>query len=122
MSAQSIPKLATLKPRFRIVCGKRIALGPGKVEVLAALIETGSLIKAARQLGMSYMRAWLLIKEMNKSFRKPIAIAERGGKTGGGMTVTDTGREALALYREMESAALTSTAVPWKRLQKLIQT
>ena len=70
---------------------------------------------------MSYMRAWLLIKEMNKSFRKPIANAERGGKTGGGMTVTDTGREALALYREMESTALTATASSWKRLQKLLE-
>jgi molybdate transport system regulatory protein len=114
-------KLPTLKPRFRVVCGKHIALGPGKVELLAALTETGSLIKAARQLGMSYMRAWLLIKEMNTCFREPIAVSERGGKTGGGMKVTTAGRQALALYRELESAALASTTNPWKRLQKLLR-
>ena len=110
-----------LKPRFRVVCGKNIALGPGKVELLALLLETGSLNEAARRLGMSYMRAWTLVQTMNQCFREPVAVAERGGKTGGGMAVTRTGRQALALYQEMESAALASTAASWRSLQKLLR-
>jgi len=116
----SIPR-PVLKPRLRITCGKKIAFGPGKMELLAALVETGSLQAAARRLDMSYMRAWTLVQTMNECFCRPVVVAERGGKTGGGMQVTDTGHRALALYREMESAALKSTAGPWQRLQKLLR-
>ncbi|MDB6020739.1 MAG: LysR family transcriptional regulator [Pedosphaera sp.] len=110
-----------LKPRLRVVCGENIALGPGKVELLALLLETNSLNEAARRLDMSYMRAWKLVKMMNACFREPVAIAVRGGKTGGGMKITETGRRALALYQEMETTALHSTTAPWRRLQKLLR-
>ena len=119
--AEPSPKAPRLKPRFRIVCGKHIALGPGKVELLAALVETGSLNEAARRLDMSYMRAWTLAKTMNECFREPVLVAERGGRTGGGMKVTETGRRALALYQEMEATALASTGPAWRRLQKLLR-
>src|SRR6478736_6394106 len=98
-----------LKPRFRIVCGDEIALGPGKMELLEALIETGSLNEAARRLDMSYMRAWKLVKTMNECFREPVVVAKRGGKSGGGMKVTETGHRALALYQEIETIALKSS-------------
>lgn len=110
-----------LKPRFRVVCGEEIALGPGKVELLALLLETESLNEAARRLDMSYMRAWKLVKTMNACFREPVAVATRGGKTGGGMQVTETGRRALALYQEMESTTLRSIAPQWRRLQQLLR-
>jgi molybdate transport system regulatory protein len=112
---------AQLKPRFRVVCGKEIAIGPGKMELLAALVETRSLTDAARRLGMSYMRAWTLIHTMNHHFREPVVAAERGGKRGGGTTVTQTGHRVLELYRHMESAALKSAADPWRQLQELLR-
>ncbi len=121
MASQSYAKTPALKPRFRIVCRDNIALGPGKVELLALLLETGSLNEAARRLGMSYMRAWTLIKTMNACFRDPLVVAERGGKRGGGMKVTETGRCALALYQEIETTALKSAANSWRRLQKLLR-
>ncbi|HEX4645605.1 MAG TPA: LysR family transcriptional regulator [Verrucomicrobiae bacterium] len=120
MAGKSSVKTHLLKPRLRVVCGKTIALGPGKAELLALVLKTGSLKEAARRLNMSYMRAWTLVKMMNKCFRKPVVVAERGGKSGGGMKVTKTGRRALALYREMESAALKSSASSWRRLQQLL--
>src|SRR5690349_18426367 len=95
-----------LKPRLRVTCGDDIALGPGKMELLALLVETGSLKEAARRMDMSYMRAWTLIKTMEKCFREPVVVAERGGKSGGGMKVTPAGRLALALYQEMEAKAV----------------
>lgn len=110
-----------MKPRFRVTCGKDIALGPGKVELLSLLVETGSLTEAARRMNMSYMRAWKLIKTMEKCFRKPIVLAERGGNSGGGMKVTPTGRRALAIYREIEANTFNSIAAPWQRLQKLLR-
>jgi molybdate transport system regulatory protein len=121
MAGRSSVNAPVLKPRLRVVCGKNIALGPGKVELLALLVETGSLNEAARRLDMSYMRAWTLVNTMNECFREPVVAAERGGKRGGGMKVTETGRRALALYQEMEAAALDATAASWRDLQKLLR-
>jgi molybdate transport system regulatory protein len=115
-------KVPVLKPRLRVTCGKHIALGPGKMELLAWLVKTGSLNEAARRMEMSYMRAWTLVKTMEKCFREPVVVAARGGKSGGGMKVTETGRLVLALYQAMEAAALKSMEKPWQRLQELLRT
>jgi molybdate transport system regulatory protein len=120
-SSKTSAKTPALKPRLRVTCGRDIALGPGKMELLALLVETESLNEAARRMNMSYMRAWTLVKTMEKCFREPVVVAERGGKSGGGMKVTDTGRRALALYQEMETTALKSVKAPWQRLQKMLR-
>jgi molybdate transport system regulatory protein len=121
MAGTSATKSAVLKPRLRVVCGKDVALGPGKAELLDLLLQTGSLTEAARRLDMSYMRAWTLVKTMNQCFRRPVVVAQRGGKKGGGMKVTATGRRVLALYHEMESAALFSSKPAWESLQKFVR-
>ena len=114
-------KAPVLKPRLRITCGQDIALGPGKMQLLALLVETESLNEAARRMKMSYMRAWMLVKTMQRCFREPLVEAHRGGKSGGGMKVTQTGRRVLVLYQEMEAASLKSVEVPWRQLQKLLR-
>jgi molybdate transport system regulatory protein len=93
-------------PRFRVMHGKEIALGPGKVALLRHLQKTGSILEAARRMEMSYMRAWKLIRTMNACFRDPLVIAERGGKTRGGARLTQAGEAALSLYGEMEERSL----------------
>ena len=65
---------------MRVLCGDDIALGPGKVDLLALIGETGSIREAAERMGMSYMRAWTLIKTVNACFREPLVMASRGGK------------------------------------------
>jgi molybdate transport system regulatory protein len=110
-----------LKARFRVMRGKDIALGPGKVELLRVLAKAGSLNEAAKRLRMSYTRAWSLVNKMNDCFREPLIVPVRGGQSGGGMKVTKAGRKALALYEEIEFTALVSSATSWRRLQKLLR-
>src|SRR5437870_12838059 len=97
-----------LRPRMRVLCGEVIALGPGKVDLLALIGETGSIRETAERMGMSYMRAWTLIKTMNACFREPVVVASRGGIARGGAVLTETGRRALELYRGLESQSLNS--------------
>lgn len=115
------PKPGALRPRIRVYQGGEVALGPGKVELLAHVAETGSLSEAARRMKMSYMKAWLLVQLMNKCFRKPLIKAGRGGSGGGGAELTETGRKVLALYQEMEAAALASMEDPWKEMRRLLK-
>src|SRR5256886_12534235 len=106
-----------LRPRMRVLCGEVIALGPGKVDLLAVIGETGSIREAAERMGMSYMRAWTLIKTMNACFREPLVVSSRGGKERGGAALTETGRRALKLYRALEVESLKACAKTWRQLR-----
>lgn len=86
------------------------AVGPGKIRLLEAIEETGSISAAGRMLNMSYRRAWLLIDELNHLFKRPLVITRLGGSTGGGAELTSTGRSLLKHYRDMESEAHAALA------------
>jgi molybdate transport system regulatory protein len=110
-----------LRPRIRVVCGEDIALGPGKVDLLELIGQTGSIREAAERMGMSYMRAWTLIKTMNACFKQPLVEAVRGGRAHGGAALTGTGRQALELYQQMESDCLEAAKPRWKKLKSLLR-
>jgi len=101
--------------------GKEIALGPGRVDLLELIEKTGSLRSAAQAMGISYMRAWNLIRYTNKCFNKPVVEAVRGGKTGGGANLTGTGRKIIALYRGMENESKKAVRLPLSRLRRLLK-
>jgi molybdate transport system regulatory protein len=114
-------RIRSLLPRIRILRGSDIALGPGKAELLALIGQTGSINQAARRMGMSYMRAWSLVRTMNRCFKKPLILVARGGEGGGGATLTETGVKAVALYQRMEQASLRAAAAPWKQMRRLLR-
>ncbi len=88
--------------RFRIDFANNCYVGPGKIDLLEAIHRSGSLSQAARDLGMSYRRAWLLVDSLKSSFRESVTIAETGGKGGGGVTLTQFGRQLIKSYRALE--------------------
>jgi molybdate transport system regulatory protein len=90
--------------KLRVMYGAEIAIGPGKVELLTAIGETGSISAAAKRLGMSYRRAWLLVDTMNRCFREPLVASAAGGTRGGGAEVTDFGRRVLERFHAMSRA------------------
>lgn len=80
------------------------SIGPGKVALLEGIDRTGSLSAAARSLGMSYRRAWLLLHSVNEGFTEPAVELSVGGKDGGGAKLTTFGHQLVAAYREFENA------------------
>src|SRR5262245_53607025 len=119
--ASSKKRMPALRTRLRIVCGEDIALGPGKVDLLALVAQTGSIREAAERMHMSYMRAWTLIRTMNRCFKSPLVEAVRGGKQGGGARLTETGRKALEFYRRMEEQSYAAAKATWTELQGLLK-
>ena len=91
-----------LQLRLRVYCGEEAALGPGRADLLERIGGTESIAQAARDMGMSYMKAWKLIQSMNRCFCEPLLEVHRGGKTGGTARLTPLGQSVLALYRQME--------------------
>lgn len=110
-----------LRPRLRLLRGKTIVLGPGKADLLDAVRVSGSLRRAAGGLGMSYMRAWTLVKTMNAAFREPLVSLARGGARHGGANLTAAGARVLALYREMEEQSLRAASPNARALKSLLR-
>lgn len=108
-----------LSIRIDLPSGARI--GPGKIALLHAIVESGSISAAARMLDMSYRRAWLLVEEINEALREPAVIAAIGGRSGGGAIVTDTGQAILALYAQIEANAQSSSDEEFRALGKLVR-
>ena len=108
------------KLRLRLLFGPEIALGPGKIALLQAIQETGSISAAARRMNMSYRRAWMLVDTMNRCFRKPLVDASPGGKGGGGARVTDFGTTVLTRYQLMEGTAVAAVRTHIKAFSKLL--
>jgi len=92
-----------LTVRFRVDFGSQCSVGIGKVELLEGIARTGSLSQAAREMRMSYRRAWLLLEDMNLGFDHPVAHASVGGRGGGGVVLTPFGTRLVAAYRHLES-------------------
>ncbi len=98
-----------LKPEktFRVTGMLRIEsednrfLGPGRLELLDNIIETGSISQAAKQMGMSYKKAWDLVNSINQHTIKPIIITQTGGEKGGGTIVTEEGKQLIAAFKKL---------------------
>jgi len=105
--------------RFRIDFAGHSSIGPGKICLLEAIRDSGSLSQGARNVGMSYRRAWLLVENLKESLRDPVTVTSTGGKDGGGMLVTEFGNALIKSYRELERDFATMAA---RRLHPLIAT
>lgn len=90
---------------LRVHLGDQIAIGPGKAQLLASIQRTGSISAAGREMGISYKHAWLLVDSMNGCFRSALVEAVKGGKAGGGASLTSLGLEVLECYRHMQEVA-----------------
>lgn len=80
-------------------------MGPGKADLLDAIEREGSISAAARTMGMSYRRAWVLVDAMNRSFSEPLVETHPGGGKEAGAKITDAGRQIRTAYRELVSQA-----------------
>ena len=108
-----------LSIRIDLPSGSRI--GPGKIALLEAIHSTGSISGAARAIGMSYRRAWLLVEEINQTLREPAVTAETGGARGGGAVVTPVGEKVVGLYRAIELQARTAAGNEFRAIGRLIR-
>ncbi len=98
-----------LRPRLQL--GEGLSIGPGKIDLLRALGRTGSISKAARELGMPYKRAWLLLDTLNQGFGQPVAETVIGGKGGGGARLTPLGVRLVVAYDKLQARLNKSATI-----------
>lgn len=75
--------------------------GPGPVELLEHISETGSINQAAKKMGLSYKKAWTLVNNMNAMASQPFVITSTGGEKGGGSSISEEAKQMIAYHRQL---------------------
>ena len=88
---------------IRIDFGNGQHIGHGKIKLLEMIAEHGSISRAAREMPMSYRRAWLLADEVNTMFDEPVLETQHGGSGGGHARLTSFGHALVGHYRAIEA-------------------
>lgn len=109
------------KLTLRVDFGPGKAVGPGKIRLLEAIRDRGSISRAGRALGMSYRRAWMLIDNLNRTFRRQVVTARPGGERGGGAHLTPFGHTLVARYRTIERRSQKAAARELAALQRALR-
>jgi molybdate transport system regulatory protein len=116
-----VDAMSATRLTLRVDFGSRRSIGPGKIRLLEEIGRSGSISQAGRSLGMSYRRAWLLIDDLNHSFRQAVVRAKTGGSQGGGATLTEFGSQLVRDYRAIETAAAGAAKTRLRRLEAALQ-
>jgi molybdate transport system regulatory protein len=98
--------------------GGKHFFGPGPVELLEGIAETGSISEAAKKMRMSYKKAWELVNTLNAQSVNPVVIPRTGGEKGGGSTLTDEALELIKYHRLLRQRFATFLAEETERLRK----
>ena len=104
---------------LRVICA---TIGPGKARLLGLIAERHSITEAAREMKMSYKRAWQLIDTLNGCFREPLVESITGGSHGGGSRLTRAGKQVLELYEAIHAKSRAAVSKELKRLQGMLKT
>lgn len=77
--------------------------GNGVAELLHLCDEHGSLNKACETMGMSYSKAWKILKRAEKDLDMKLLERVSGGTNGGGSVLSEEGKKFLHKYDEFQS-------------------
>lgn len=84
--------------------------GPGRYELLEHIAETGSIAQAAKEMGLSYKKAWAMVDALNSLGKGPYVVTQKGGTKGGGTVLTDMARDVMAAYKRLNDKLLAALA------------
>jgi molybdate transport system regulatory protein len=90
-----------------IECDGKKYFGPGPMELLERIGDTGSINKAAKQMGMSYKKSWEIINRLNKNAVQPLVETRTGGKKGGGSRISPEAGQLIIEYKNLRKKFYT---------------
>ncbi len=91
-----------IKSKLWIEIDGKPVFGSGRRSLLEAIDKYGSLNSAARQVNISYRKAWGYIKAMEERFGFKLIERRTGGRNGGGAALTEEAREFMRKYEALE--------------------
>jgi len=79
----------------------KLVLSDWRIELLAAVGETGSLTRAAERLQVPYRTAWSKLKEIEEQLGIRLLETQSGGAGGGGSLLTPEAHELITRFRRV---------------------
>jgi molybdate transport system regulatory protein len=110
---------ATNRLSIRVDLASGARIGPGKVAVLEAIAQSGSISGAGRALHISYRRTWELVEDLNATLGAPVVQTAAGGSGGGGASLTELGQAVVTRYRAIEEDCAVAAKKHLTALQKV---
>ena len=99
--------LTNLNPRAKVWLEYKgeALVGPGRADLLEAILQEGSLVHAAKKRKISFRAAWDRIRKIERRLKVKIAKSKKGGEGGGGTTLlTEMGSRILSRYKRLETS------------------
>jgi molybdate transport system regulatory protein len=93
-----------IKSKIWIESEQGVLISEGRVQLLKLIEETGSLNKAAKEMNISYQKAWKLVDESNKAASSPLIATQIGGSNGGGTVLTPYGKSLITSFEIINRA------------------
>lgn len=93
----------------------RFIISDGRAKLLRWIKETGSLSKAAKEMGMSYRHAWGIVHRISQSAGGDVVSSTRGGKEGGVTSLTPFGEEILREFENKASSLHNQFENSWRK-------
>jgi molybdate transport system regulatory protein len=87
-----------IKSKIWIETDEGILISEGRIQLLKLIESTGSLNKAAKEMNISYQKAWKLIDASNKASKEPLIATQVGGNKGGGTVITPYGKSLIESF------------------------
>ena len=95
-----------------------LIFGTGRMRILKAIEETGSMNKAAGKLGMSFRHVWSCINTAEKRLGRALLNKNKGGWKGGGATITEYAKNIMVKYEKLEKKVNDFTDQQYQKIFK----
>lgn len=83
--------------------GEDVVISAEGLDLLVAVEEVSSIVTAAKNLKISYRKAWGLLREVEDMIGFKLIEKHRGGALGGKTMLTKEGTALVAAYRDLNS-------------------
>lgn len=93
-----------IKSKIWIETEGGIVISEGRIQLLKLIESTGSLNKAAKEMNISYQKAWKLVDASNKASEEPLIASQIGGSKGGGSVLTPYGKSLIESFEKINVA------------------
>ncbi len=108
-----------IKSKLWIEVDGKPVFGRGRIILLEGIERHGSISKAAREINISYRKAWGYLDAMEKRLDIPLVHRQVGGKDGGGASLTEEARAFLNKFKKLEEGL---KEIIDKRFQEVFET
>ena len=105
--------------KIKLQVGNNLNIGPGKIALLESIVLNGSISSAAKSMGMSYRKAWKLVKEINNASLNKIITTNTGGKGIRGTKISQEGIKFIKAFRNIEHKVFKEAEKEKENLYKI---